>query len=205
MQNKHVVEAFQVVKHHENLTLSISVRHIDQVVQIVQKLQGTILALQHMYSLFLRRRITQQISDKDPLGILVTSLPPRAPLAFPSRPKPLSPSLSNACHAGYVLAFCSGVGAGLGFFWTARRSRIRFKISPLFLRYHPRRSLATSGFSLGISNTTDVCLGCLSISIVLSANHHARSRDGAGGGNLVPMGGTPDLLPVYQTPHLTPI
>ena len=31
-------------------------------------------------------------------------LPPRAPLAFPSRPKPPFPSLSNACHAGYLLA-----------------------------------------------------------------------------------------------------
>ena len=29
-------------------------------------------------------------------------LPPRAPLAFPSRPKPPFPSLSNACHAGYL-------------------------------------------------------------------------------------------------------
>ena len=30
------------------------------------------------------------------------SLPPSAPLAFPSRPKPPFPSLSNACHAGYT-------------------------------------------------------------------------------------------------------
>ena len=57
---------------------------------------------------------------------------------------------------------------------------------------------------MGISNTTDVRLGCLSISIVLSANHRARSRDGADGGNLVPMEGTtPDLPPFNQTPNLT--
>ena len=61
-----------------------------------------------------------------------------------------------------------------------------------------------SGFLLGILNPTDVCLWCLSISIVLSANHSPRSGDGAGEENLVPMGGTtPDLSPVDQTPHVT--
>ena len=30
------------------------------------------------------------------------SLPPRAPLTFPSRLKPPFPSLSNTCHAGYI-------------------------------------------------------------------------------------------------------
>ena len=111
-----------------------------------------------------------------------------------------------------VLAICSGVGAGLGgrgglsFFLAARCSRFRCNSVSLFLRYHSCfNCLAFSGFLLGISNTTDVCLGCLSISIVLSANHRARSRDGAGGGNLVPMGGTtPDLPPVDQIPHLSP-
>ena len=97
-------------------------------------------------------------------------------------------------------------GSLCSFFWAARRSHLRFKISSLCCLYHARfRSLANSGFLLGILNTTDFCLGRLSISIVLSANHSPRSRVGAGGGNLVPMGGTtPDLPAVDQTPHLSP-
>ena len=47
-------------------------------------------------------------------------------------------------------------------------------------------------------------LGAGLISRVNSTNHSPRSRNGASGGNLVPMGGTtPDLPPVDQTPHLT--
>ena len=99
-----------------------------------------------------------------------------------------------------VLSICSGVGAGLGrrglgFLWAARRSPLRFKISSLFLWYHSRfRCFAKSEFWLGILNSTGSCLGSLSISIVLSSNHSSRSRDGAGGGNLVPMGETPLIL-----------
>ena len=37
------------------------------------------------------------------------SLPPRAPLAFPSRPKPPFLSLSNACHAGYPMVCLYGL------------------------------------------------------------------------------------------------
>ena len=70
VQNERAVEAFQIVKHHENLTLLVPVRYIHEIIQIVQKVQGTILTLQHMDGLFLRRRITQQVSDKDPLSIL---------------------------------------------------------------------------------------------------------------------------------------
>ena len=98
-----------------------------------------------------------------------------------------------------ILEICSGAGAGLGrcglgFLWAARRLHLRFKISSLFLWYHSRfRCLAKSGFWLGILNTTGSCLGSLSISIVLSSNDSPRSRDGAGGGNLV----------AHQTPHLT--
>ena len=119
------------------------------------------------------------------------------------------------CVARYQLQACRLscrvlVGAGLGrgarcFFWAARRSRLRFKISSLFLWYHPRfRCLAKSGLLLGILNITGSCLASLSKPIVLSTNHRSRSRDGAGGGNLVPMGGTnADLPPVDQIPHLT--
>ena len=70
MENKHAVEAFQIVKHHEDLTLSITVRHIDQVIQIVQKLLGTVLPVQHMDGHFFAGRITQQVSDKYALRIL---------------------------------------------------------------------------------------------------------------------------------------
>ena len=38
VQNKHTIEAFQIEKHHEDLTLSITVWHIDQVIQITKKL-----------------------------------------------------------------------------------------------------------------------------------------------------------------------
>ena len=54
VQNKHAVEAFKTVKDHENLTLLVIFRHIHEIVQIVQKLQGTILPLQDMNGLFFR-------------------------------------------------------------------------------------------------------------------------------------------------------
>ena len=70
MENKHAVEAFQVVKHHENLPLVIPVRYLGEIIQIVQKLQGTVLPVQHMDGRFFAGRITQQISHKHALRIL---------------------------------------------------------------------------------------------------------------------------------------
>ena len=96
-------------------------------------------------------------------------------------------------------------------FWgAARRSRLRVKISSLFLWYHSRfRCLAKPGLLLGILKITGSCLASLSKPIVLSTNHRSRSRDGAGGGNLAPMGDTtPDLPPCRSNPspdpHLSP-
>ena len=120
----------------------------------------------------------------------------------------------HACRfSSLVLAICSGEGGGLGcggccFFFAARRSRLRFKISSLFFTYHSCfRCFAKSGSLLGILNKTGSCLGSLSISIVLSANHSPRSRDGAGG-NLVPVGVHPSSSSCSSNPspdhHLSP-
>ena len=70
MQNEHAVEAIQVVKDYENLPLVIPVRYLGEIIQIVQKLQGTVLPVQHMDGRFFAGRITQQISNKHTLPIL---------------------------------------------------------------------------------------------------------------------------------------
>ena len=70
MKNEHTIESFQVVEHHNDLTLFITVRHIDQIIQIMKKLQGTMLTFQYMNGLFLGVRMTQQSGHENSLGIL---------------------------------------------------------------------------------------------------------------------------------------
>ena len=70
MKNKHAIEPLQVVNHHNNLPVLITVGHIDQVIQIMKKLQGTILTLQHMDSLLLGGRMAQQIGYENTFGTL---------------------------------------------------------------------------------------------------------------------------------------
>ena len=97
--------------------------------------------------------------------------------------------LLQACRlSSLVLATFSGEGGGgfgrggFCFFFAARRSRFHFKISSFFFTYHSCfRCFAKSGSLLGILNKTGSCPRSLSISIVSSANHSARSRLGAGG------------------------
>ena len=48
VQNKHAIEPFQIVKDHENLPLVIPVQYLGEIIQIVQKLQGTVLPIQHI-------------------------------------------------------------------------------------------------------------------------------------------------------------
>ena len=38
VQNKHAVEAFQIVKHHENLSLALAVWDVSEIIQVAQKL-----------------------------------------------------------------------------------------------------------------------------------------------------------------------
>ena len=88
----------------------------------------------------------------------------------------------------------SMVGAGLGrgarcFIFGLRDGLVyTLKSCLCFSGTTPVFAVSPSGLLLGILNTTGSCLGSLSISIVLSTNHRSRSRDGAGGGNLVPVG-----------------
>ena len=70
MKNEYTIEPLQVVKHYNNFTFFVTVRHIDQIIQVLQKLQGTILIFQYMDSLFFGGRISRQIGHEDPLGIL---------------------------------------------------------------------------------------------------------------------------------------
>ena len=87
-------------------------------------------------------------------------------------------------------------------------STFSFALQNFFSVLHvPLRCFAKSGSLLGILNKTGSCLGSLSISIVLSANHSPRSRDGAGG-NLTPMGVHPSSSSCSSNPspdhHLSP-
>ena len=85
----------------------------------------------------------------------------------------------------FVAGFCDR-----GDFFSARRCCLRFKIASLFLTYHSCFScLAKSGSLFGVKKTGS-CPGSSSISIVLSANHSPRSRDGVGGG-ICTLGGPP--------------
>ena len=85
----------------------------------------------------------------------------------------------------FVPGFCDR-----GVFLSARRCCLRFKIASLFLTYHSCfRCFANSGSLFGVTKTGS-CPGSSSISIVLSANHSPRSRNGAGGG-ICTLGGPP--------------
>ena len=88
------------------------------------------------------------------------------------------------------------------FFFAAGCCCFRFKMASLFFTYHSSLSCFTvSGSWLGMTKVVSV-KGVRLIAIVLSDNHSPRSRDGTGGGNLVPIGSTHDVPPDDQTPHL---
>ena len=102
MKNKHAIEPLQVVKHHNNLPLLITVRHIDQIIQIVQKLQGTNLTVQYMNGLFFRRRIAKQIGHENTFGFLH---------GFENR---IDEQWSGWCHhATFPLCICGFLGVPL--------------------------------------------------------------------------------------------
>ena len=82
----------------------------------------------------------------------VSSLPPRAPLAFPSRQKPPFPSLSNACHADYNLAHIIHKHSNV-LYWSDRCGNV-FKNLPL-VAYRRCKNISDILVRAQLTNSTD--------------------------------------------------
>ena len=121
-------------------------------------------------------------------------------------------SLASFLVQGFPSGNLLWVGAGglarggLAFFWAARGSRFRSKISSWCFWYHSRlRALWASNIFLllGISNTSDFCLGRLTLSIVQTTNHRSRSRPGVGRRSQYPWAVGPPLIFLLSIKPLT--